>query len=127
MSVLLIMAAVTSAVPTSLGRFNVAVTVGTLSPVTGGLVWTLTNALLTLMTVVRYAAIQPDRLVVAVTVDSRWPAMEGRAWKTMNVPWGLTTASNVVSTHRVDSDVNVTLAFSSMQIKGLALVRSTVA
>lgn len=42
----------------------------------------------------------------------------------MSAPWEPTTASNVVSTLREDSDVNATRAFSSTQIKGPVLVRS---
>ena len=121
---LLTTVAVTSAVLTQLGHFNVAVTVATLYPVTRGTVWTLMNAPLTLTAVAKYVPTQMERLVVAATVDSRWPAMEGHAQRTMSAPWGLTTASNVVSTLRVDSDVNATLASSSTQIKALALVRS---
>ena len=124
MSVLLAMVAVTSSVPIHLDHFDVAATVATLSPVMGGPVWTLTSVQLTLTTAAKYVPIQRDHLVVAVTVASLWPVMEGRAWRTTSATWGLTTASNVVSTLRVDSDVNATQAFSSMQIKGPVLVSS---
>ena len=124
MSVLLATVAATSSVPIHSGHFSVAVTVATPSPVIGGPVWTLMSVQLTLMTVAKYVPIQPDRLVVVVTVASRWPVTEGHAWRTMSATWGLTTASNVVSTLRVDSDVTATQALSSTQIKGPVLVRS---
>jgi hypothetical protein len=125
MSVLLATVAVVISVPTHLDHSSVAVTVASLSPAMEGHVWIMTNALLTLTVVAKYVPTRRDRLVVAVTVASRWPAMDGHAWRTMSALWEHTTASNVVSTLRVDSDVNAIQGFSSTQIKGHVLVRST--
>ena len=76
-----------------------------------------------MVAVAKSALTQMGHFVAAVTVDSHSPVMEGRAQRIMSALLELTTANNVVSTLRVDSDVSVTQAFSSMQIKGPVLVR----
>lgn len=124
MSVLLAMVAVTSSVPTPWDHFDVAATVATLCPAMGGPVWITMSALLTLTVVAKYVPTRLDHFVVAVTVASHWPLMEGHARRTMSAPWELTTAKIVVSTLKVDSDVNAVPGFSSTQIKGPVLVRS---
>ena len=112
MSVLLATVAVVISVPTRLGHFSVAATVATLSPAMEGHVWTMTSVLLTPMVVAKYVPTQKDRSAAAVTVASRWPVTGGRAWRTMSALWEHTTASNVVSILRVDSDANAMQGFS---------------
>ena len=123
MSVQLPMVAVTKSVPTQSDHFSVAVTVDSFFLVTRGLVWISMNALLMLMAVAKYVQTQLGHFAVAVTVDSHSQVTEGLVWRITSAPLGLITASSVVSTLRVDSDVNATQAFSSTQIKGVVLVR----
>ena len=112
MNVLATTVAVVIAVPTRLDHFSVAATVASLSPAMEGHVWTMTSVLLTPMVVAKYVPIRRDHSAVAATVASRWPVTDGRARRTMSVLWEHTTASSVVSTLRVDSDVNAIQGFS---------------
>ena len=84
------------------------------------------SALLAMMDVIKAVPTLLDHLCVTAMVGSHSPVMEGLVWKITSVHLEHTTASNIVSTLLEDSDVNVTQDFNSTLIKELALVHNCI-